>query len=125
MPSHSHRGGSRTLVVWVDHRVVHDTAAAGSSERDAVVMIDDDDVVLDNPVHEHPVEATDALERTAMRLIDRLVRAGVVRRRREGRRNVYEIVARGALPHPIESRCSLENLLRTVLDSAADSERDN
>jgi DNA-binding transcriptional ArsR family regulator len=64
-------------------------------------------------------------ERTAMRLIDRLVRAGVVRRRREGRRNVYEIVARGALPHPIESRCSLENLLRTVLDSAADSERDN
>jgi DNA-binding MarR family transcriptional regulator len=64
-------------------------------------------------------------ERTAMRLIDRLVRAGVVQRRREGRRNVYEIVTRGSLPHPIESRCSLENLLRTVLGSASDRERDN
>ena len=64
-------------------------------------------------------------ERTAMRLIDRLVRAGVVRRKREGRRNEYEIVARGALPHPIESRCSLEGLLRTVLGSEPEREREN
>jgi DNA-binding transcriptional ArsR family regulator len=64
-------------------------------------------------------------ERTAMRLIDRLVRAGVVRRRREGRRTVYEIVARGSLPHPIESRCSLKNLLRAALGSEPDRERDN
>lgn len=64
-------------------------------------------------------------ERTAMRLIDRLVQAGVVERRREGRRNVYEIVAGGSLPHPIESRCSLEQLLRTVLRSEPDRGREN
>lgn len=64
-------------------------------------------------------------ERTAMRLIDRLVRAGVVQRRREGRRNVYEIMARGSLPHPIESRCSLERLLQTVLGPESEREREN
>ena len=62
-------------------------------------------------------------ERTAMRLVDRLDRAGVVRRQRDGRRNVYEIVAGGALPHPIEAGCSLERLLRTVLRSGTDRDR--
>ncbi len=70
-------------------------------------------------------ERVGVTERTAMRLVDRLDRAGVVRRQRDGRRNVYEIVAGGALLHPIESGCSLERLLRTVLRSDTDRDRGN
>jgi DNA-binding MarR family transcriptional regulator len=70
-------------------------------------------------------ERVGVTERTAMRLVDRLDRAGVVQRRREGRRNVYEIVAKGALEHPIEAGCSLERLLRTVLRPELDVDREN
>lgn len=56
-------------------------------------------------------------ERTAMRLIDRLDRAGVVRRTRHGRRNYYEIDTRGVLQHPIEPACTVEHLLRVVMQA--------
>ena len=62
-------------------------------------------------------ERVGVTERTAMRLIDRLDRAGVIRRTRQGRRNHYEIDPRGDLPHPIEAGCSVEQLLRIVLQS--------
>ena len=68
MLSNAYRSGAGPISVRVDHRVVHNTAVASSSERDAVVVIGDDDVVLDDPVHEHPVEASDALKRTAVGL---------------------------------------------------------
>ena len=54
-------------------------------------------------------------ERTVYRLITRLDEAGILKRRRRGRRNYYEITASTPLPHPLEARCSMENLLRTVL----------
>jgi len=56
-------------------------------------------------------------ERTVMRLITQLDRAGFLKRSRHGRGNHYEIVAREPLRHPIEARCNLEMLLRTVLEA--------
>jgi len=56
-------------------------------------------------------------ERTVMRLITQLDQAGFLNRSRRGRGNHYEIIAREPLRHPIESRCTLEMLLRTVLEA--------
>jgi len=56
-------------------------------------------------------------ERTAMRLIDRLDQAGVVKRVRQGRRNYYQINTQGPLEHPMEARCSVERLLHSALQS--------
>ena len=60
-------------------------------------------------------ERVGVTERTAMRLIDRLDRLGVVRRTRRGRRNFYEIDTRAVPPHPIEASYSIDRLLRIVL----------
>lgn len=56
-------------------------------------------------------------ERTIMRLITQLDRAGFLKRSRRGRGNHYEIVAREPLRHPIEASCTVEMLLRTVLEA--------
>ena len=61
-------------------------------------------------------------ERTAMRLIDRLDRAGVIKRVRQGRRNMYEIDASGPLPHPLEAGFSMERVLHAVLRSNRDED---
>lgn len=66
-------------------------------------------------------ERVGVTERTAARLIDRLARAGVIRRSREGRRNCYRIEPRGPLPHPIEAGCSVERLIAMVLESSPGS----
>ena len=60
-------------------------------------------------------ERVGVTERTAMRLIDRLDRLGVVRRTRRGRRNFYQIDTRVVPPHPIEASYSIDHLLRIVL----------
>ena len=60
-------------------------------------------------------EKVGVTERTAMRLIDRLEKAGVVKRIRKGRRNHYEIDTDGSLVHPIEANCSVEKLLKVAL----------
>jgi len=60
-------------------------------------------------------EKVGVTERTAMRLINRLERAGVVKRIRRGRRNHYEIDTGEPLLHPIEAKCSVEKLLRVAL----------
>ncbi len=67
-------------------------------------------------------ERVGVTERTAMRLIDRLDRAGVIKRVRQGRRNYYEIDASGPLPHPLEAGCSVERVLRLVLQAGPDAE---
>lgn len=54
-------------------------------------------------------------ERTAMRLINRLERAGVVERIRQGRRNFYQIDTSEPLLHPIETGCSVKALLKFAL----------
>ena len=60
-------------------------------------------------------------ERTVMRLITQLDQAGFLKRSRRGRGNHYEIIVREPLRHPIEARCTVEMLLRTVLEA---NERD-
>lgn len=56
-------------------------------------------------------------ERTVMRLITQLDRAGFLKRSRRGRGNHYEIIAREPLRHPLEARCSVDTLLRAVLEA--------
>ena len=60
-------------------------------------------------------ERVGVTERTASRLINRLDEAGFIRRCRRGRRNIYEIRVAEPLRHPIESGCTVEVLLRTVM----------
>jgi predicted transcriptional regulator len=62
-------------------------------------------------------ERVGVTERTIMRLITQLDRAGFLKRSRRGRGNHYEIVFREPLRHPIEARCTVEMLLRTVLEA--------
>lgn len=56
-------------------------------------------------------------ERAVQKIISELEAGGVLERERHGRRNVYRIL--GALPlrHPVESHCTVEGLIRFVLDS--------
>ena len=61
-------------------------------------------------------------ERTVMRLITQLDEAGFLKRSRRGRRNHYEIVAREPLRHPIEAYCTVDRLLRAVLEAEDGSE---
>ena len=48
---------------------------------------------------------------------DELGAADVLERERQGRRNVYSIHAKRPLRHPVESHCTVEGLIRFVLDS--------
>src|SRR5690606_11093796 len=62
-------GRSRAFIVEIDDGVVPDKRVSGAQQGDAVPMIGHDEVVLDQPVHESTVEATDALQRPAVRLL--------------------------------------------------------
>ena len=67
-------------------------------------------------------ERVGVTERTAMRLISQLDESGILIRVKEGRRNRYLIDTREHLRHPIESHCTVGELLATIL-SPADSDR--
>ena len=54
-------------------------------------------------------------ERSALRLITELEAANILERRKEGRRNHYVINKGAHLRHPIESHCTVGELLATVL----------
>ena len=54
-------------------------------------------------------------ERAAMRIVSHLEDAGIVTRRKEGRRNRYVIHVQQHLRHPLESHCSVGSLLSLVL----------
>lgn len=54
-------------------------------------------------------------ERTAFRLVGELEEAGILERAREGRRNRYIINTEAHLRHAIEERCTVGELLETVL----------
>ena len=58
-------------------------------------------------------------ERTAVRLVTQLDEAGIVVRVKDGRRNSYLINVNKPLRHPIESHCSVGELLATVLGEEA------
>lgn len=69
-------------------------------------------------------ERVGVTERTAARLVDRLAQNGVVRRKRQGRRNFYEIDVRGPLAHPIEAGCPVDQLIEWVLTSGRSAKAD-
>jgi DNA-binding IclR family transcriptional regulator len=54
-------------------------------------------------------------ERTALRLVTDLEEANIITRVKEGRRNRYLINSKAHLRHPIESHCTVGELLRTIL----------
>jgi DNA-binding MarR family transcriptional regulator len=57
-------------------------------------------------------------ERTAFRLVTQLEEAGILMRVKEGRRNSYVIDTDERLRHPIESHCTVGELLATILSPA-------
>jgi DNA-binding Lrp family transcriptional regulator len=58
-------------------------------------------------------------ERTTMRLITHLDEAGILKRVKNGRCNEYLIDTHEHLRHPIESHCTVGQLLRMSLSPAA------
>lgn len=58
-------------------------------------------------------------ERTTMRLVTQLEKGGILLRVKEGRRNSYVIDPNARLRHPIESHCSVGDLLATILSPNA------
>lgn len=56
-------------------------------------------------------------ERAVQKIIAELEDGGLLERERQGRRNVYRIHAKLPLRHPVESHCTVQGLLRFVLDS--------
>lgn len=57
-------------------------------------------------------------ERAVQRIVSDLEEAGYLVRRKEGRRNHYEVTASRPLRHPIEQHCSTEQLIGLVLGEA-------
>jgi len=63
-------------------------------------------------------ERVDITERTASRLVTQLEEGGILMRVKEGRRNSYIIDPDERLRHPIESHCTVGDLLATILTPA-------
>jgi len=59
-------------------------------------------------------QAVGITERAVQRIVHELEEAGVLARRREGRRNVYYINTENPLRHPIEGHCTVGDLLAMV-----------
>jgi DNA-binding MarR family transcriptional regulator len=53
-------------------------------------------------------------ERAVQRIVAELEEGGVLRRRRQGRKNVYEILDKMPLRHPLEAHRRVNDLLRMV-----------
>lgn len=53
-------------------------------------------------------------ERSVQRILSELEEAGVVQRSKEGRRNRYDVNLDFRLRHPLESDCTLRELLATI-----------
>ena len=63
-------------------------------------------------------ERVSITERTAFRLVTHLEEAGILMRVKDGRRNSYIIDTNERLRHPIESHCTVGELLATILTPA-------
>jgi len=59
-------------------------------------------------------EKVDITERAAQRIVRDLEEAGYVRVEKSGRRNTYVIHPQLSLRHPVESHCSIADLLRII-----------
>lgn len=62
-------------------------------------------------------------ERAAHGIVADLVEAGYVRRRKEGRRNVYGVDERKRLRHPLARERKVGELLRVLADDGPDTAR--
>lgn len=60
-------------------------------------------------------------ERSVQRIVQELEEAGVVTREREGRRNSYRLHPDINLRHPLESHCTVGELLRVVEATRGDT----
>ena len=56
-------------------------------------------------------------ERGVQKIVAELVAAGLLSREREGRRNIYKLNTLQPLRHPIEAHCTVDGLIRFVLDA--------
>lgn len=56
-------------------------------------------------------------ERAVHKIISELEAGNIIERERQGRRNVYRIHAKLPLRHSIESHCTVQGLIKFVLDS--------
>ena len=61
-------------------------------------------------------------ERAVQRIVTELEHAGVLERRREGRRNHYRINPDAPLRHPLEAHCRVGDLIGTIVESATTKE---
>lgn len=59
-------------------------------------------------------EAIGITERAVQRIVSELEDAGVLERSRKGRRNIYSVNASLTLRHPLESHCTVSDLLSLV-----------
>lgn len=59
-------------------------------------------------------QAVGITERAVQRIVADLEAAGIITRRRDGRRNQYEIKRSLALRHPVEANCTVGDLLEMV-----------
>ncbi len=63
------------------------------------------------------VAAVGITERAVQKIISELVTAGILERQRNGRRNVYRILGEQPLRHPVESHCTVQNLIHFILSA--------
>lgn len=63
------------------------------------------------------VAAVGITERAVQKIISELVAGGVLERERHGRRNVYRIIGKCPLRHPVESHCTVQELIGFILGS--------
>ncbi|MCX8495276.1 MAG: winged helix-turn-helix domain-containing protein [Akkermansiaceae bacterium] len=61
--------------------------------------------------------AVGVTERAVQKIVSELEAGGVLERWRQGRRNTYQIHGDLPLRHSVESHCTVEGLIRFVLDS--------
>ncbi len=59
-------------------------------------------------------EAVGITERAVQKIISELEAGGVLRRERQGRRNVYGILGDNPLRHPVEAHCTVHDLIDLI-----------
>lgn len=65
-------------------------------------------------------------ERAVQKIVSELVAGGYLTKEKQGRRNVYELIADQPLRHPLERHCTVQNFLAVLVDNGdADPEDGN
>lgn len=56
-------------------------------------------------------EAVGITERAVQKIVSELEAGAILRRERQGRRNVYQIIGKKPLRHPVEAHCTVRDLI--------------